>query len=199
MPDHQPQRLWVCGLSGSGKTTVAARLARILDVPHVELDALHWRHQPDWGMPSDEEFLPDVEHATASDAWVVEGNYSRSRDIYWPRVQLMVWLDLPLRTATWRVFRRTLQRVRRNDRLLWGMQRETVGNALLCRDSLVLWNLKVHRRRERQYSQLVREAEARGTPVVRLRSQRAVDAWLREFERRAGPEPEPKPQGRRRD
>ena len=104
-------------------------------------------------------------------------------------------LDLPLRTATWRVFRRTLQRVRSSDRLLWGMQRETVGNALLSRDSLVLWNLKVHRRRERQYSQLVREAEARGTPVVRLQSQRAVDAWLREFERRAGPEPEPKPQG----
>ena len=117
-------------------------LARILDVPHVELDALHWRHQPDWGMPSDEEFLPDVQQATASDAWVVEGNYSRSRDIYWPRVQLMVWLDLPLRTATWRVFRRTLQRVRSSDRLLWGMQRETVGNALLSRDSLVLWNLR---------------------------------------------------------
>ena len=191
MPNQQPQRVWVCGLSGSGKTTVAARLAQILDAPHVELDALHWRHRPNWGMPSDEEFLPEVRRATAGDRWVVEGNYSRSRDIYWPRVQLMVWLDLPLRTATWRVFRRTLQRVRSNDRLLWGMQRETVGNALLSQHSLVLWNLKVHRRRRRTYTGLVLEAEARGTPVVRLRSQRAVNAWLHEFKRRAGSEPEP--------
>ena len=191
MSNQQPQRLWVCGLSGSGKTTVAARLAQILDAPHVELDALHWRHRPNWGMPSDEEFLPEVRRATAGDRWVVEGNYSRSRDIYWPRVQLMVWLDLPLRTATWRVFRRTLQRVRSNDRLLWGMQRETVGNALLSQHSLVLWNLKVHRRRRRTYTGLVLEAEARGTPVVRLRSQRAVNAWLHEFKRRAGSEPEP--------
>ena len=103
MIDGLPRRVWICGLSGSGKTTVARRVATILDVPHVELDALHWRHRPDWGMPSDEEFLPEVREATAGDAWVVEGNYSRSRDIFWPRVELMVWLDLPLRTTCWRV------------------------------------------------------------------------------------------------
>ena len=192
MSENRPQRVWVCGLSGSGKTTVAARLARILGVPHVELDALHWRHRPDWGMPSDEEFLPDVRQATDGDCWVVEGNYTRSRAIYWPRVQLMVWLDPPLRTATWRVFLRTLQRIRSNDRLLWGMQRETVGNALLSRDSLVLWNLRVHRRRHRTYTGLMQEAEARGTEVVRLRNQRAVDAWLDDFKRRAGSESGPK-------
>lgn len=184
MSERRPQRVWVCGLSGSGKTTVARRLARILGVPHVELDALHWRHHPDWGMPTDEEFLPDVREATVGDRWVVEGNYSRSRDIFWPRVELMVWLDLPLRTASWRVLLRTLRRIRSNDQLLWGVQRETVRNALLTWDGLVLWNLRVHRRRHRTYSGLVEEAGARGTEVVRLRSQREVEAWLEELERR---------------
>jgi len=186
MTDGLPQRVWVCGLSGSGKTTVARRLARVLDVPHVELDALHWRHHPDWGMPSDEEFLPEVQQSTAGDAWVVEGNYSRSRDIFWPRVELMVWLDLPLRTACWRVFLRTLRRIRSRDQLLWGVQRETVRNALLTWDGLVLWNLRVHRRRHRTYTGLMQDANARGTDVVRLRSQHAVDAWLVDFERRVG-------------
>lgn len=191
MFERRPHRVWVCGLSGSGKTTVAARLARVLDVPHVELDALHWRHRPDWGMPTDEEFLPEVRQATAGEAWVVEGNYSRSRDIFWPRVELMVWLDLPLRTACWRVFLRTLRRIRSNDHLLWGVQRETVRNALLTWDGLVLWNLRVHRRRHRTYSGLVLEAEERGTGVVRLRSQRELDAWLEEFEHRVRSEPTP--------
>ena len=186
MTDGPPQRVWICGLSGSGKTTVARRVASILGVPHVELDALHWRHRPDWGMPSDEEFLPEVQEATAGDAWVVEGNYSRSRDIFWPRVELMVWLDLPLRTACWRVFLRTLRRIQSNDQLLWGVQRETVRNALLTWDGLVLWNLRVHRRRHRTYTELMQDANARGTDVVRLRSQRAVDTWLVDFERRVG-------------
>ncbi len=186
MPEYRPKRVWVCGLSGSGKTTVARRLARVLDVPHVELDALHWRHRPDWGMPSDEEFLPDVHQATAGNAWVVEGNYSRSRDIYWRRVQLMVWLDLPLHTACWRALLRTLQRIRSNDQLLWGVQRETVRNALLTWDGLVLWNLRVHRRRHRTYTGLMQEALVRGSEVVRLRSQSDVDEWLAELERRSG-------------
>ena len=120
MSDRLPKRVWVCGLSGSGKTTVARRLAAFLDVPHVELDALHWRHRPDWGMPSDDEFLPDVRQATAGDAWVVEGNYTRSRDSFWPRVELMVWLDLPLRTACWRVFLRTLRRIRKQGPIALG-------------------------------------------------------------------------------
>ena len=186
MTDGLPQRVWVCGLSGSGKTTVARRLARILDVPHVELDALHWRHHPDWGMPSDEEFLPEVRRATAGDAWVVEGNYSRSRDIFWPRVELMVWLDLPLRTACWRVFLRTLRRIRSKDQLLWGVQRETVRNALLTWDGLVLWNFRVHRRRHRTYRGLMQEARVRASEVVRLRSQRDVDFWLAELDGRKG-------------
>ena len=139
-------------------------------------------------MPSDEEFLPDVQAATVGNRWVVEGNYSRSRDLFWQRVQLMVWLDLPLLTASWRVFLRTLRRIRSNDQLLWGVQRETVRNALLTWDGLVLWNLRVHRRRHRTYTALMQEATARGTEVVRLRSQRDVDEWLGEIERGIGSE-----------
>ena len=50
----QPQsldlrRTVVVGTTGSGKTTVAAELARRLGVSHVEMDALYWG--PDWTSP----------------------------------------------------------------------------------------------------------------------------------------------------
>lgn len=40
------QRIRVVGTSGSGKTHLARQLAAILDLPHLELDAL--QHLPGW-------------------------------------------------------------------------------------------------------------------------------------------------------
>lgn len=36
------QRIVVIGSTGSGKTTLANQLAHTLNLPHIELDALHW-------------------------------------------------------------------------------------------------------------------------------------------------------------
>ena len=147
-----------------------------MDAPHVELDALHWVY-PDWAEPPDEEFAADVENALAGNAWVVEGNYRKARAVYWSRVEMMVWLDLPLRAVTWRVLCRTLRRVRSSERL-WGAQRESVRRGFLSYDSLWLWNVRTHRPRRRLYSDLTAELELRGGQAVRLRSQRDVDQWL---------------------
>lgn len=43
------QRLSVVGNSGSGKTTIAAELARLIGAPHLELDSVF--HQPGWVPP----------------------------------------------------------------------------------------------------------------------------------------------------
>ena len=39
-------RIVVVGTSGAGKTTLARRIAALLMLPHIELDAINW--QPGW-------------------------------------------------------------------------------------------------------------------------------------------------------
>jgi len=56
-------RLLVVGTTGSGKTTMASRLAQKLDLPHTELDALNWGR--DWTMRPNEEFRALVDKASA--------------------------------------------------------------------------------------------------------------------------------------
>ena len=87
------RRVSVVGSSGSGKSTVAARLAEQLGVPHTELDAIN--HQPNWTPLPHEEFRRRVTEITAGAQWVVDGNYSTVRDIVWDRADTVVWLDLP--------------------------------------------------------------------------------------------------------
>ena len=85
------RRIVVVGTTGSGKTTVAAELAKRLHAPHVELDALHWG--PAWTEVPDDVFRERTLEAIARDSWVADGNYHQIRDILWPRADAILWLD----------------------------------------------------------------------------------------------------------
>ncbi len=113
-------RIVVVGSSCCGKTTFAKRLTELLQIPHVELDALHWG--PNWQPRPLDEFrrlvqaflsLPGrgqgeghVSNANSQDSWIVDGNYSIVRDLFWPRATQVIWLNYSFPT----VFRRAVSR-----------------------------------------------------------------------------------------
>lgn len=168
------KRVVVVGTSGSGKTTVARAIAERLDLPRIELDALHWG--PNWTEASDEVFRARVAAAIASDGWVVDGNYRQVRDLYMPLADCVVWLDLPLRTCLRRIVVRTVRRAWTGE-ILWGTNRES-WRKTLSRDSMILWVLTTHRRRRREYAERFAGPTPGGVRVERLRSAREATAWL---------------------
>lgn len=170
-----PQRIVVVGTSGSGKTTMAHRLAQRLGVPHVEMDALHWG--PNWTPAPREIFRERVERALRGDAWTIDGNYSAVRDIVWRRADTVVWLDysfsVVMGRVTWRTLRRTITREE-----LWNANRERLSAALFSRDSIIWWALSSYRRRKREYPVLFGQPAHAHLSVVRLPTPRAAQAWL---------------------
>ena len=146
-------------------------LAADLDIPHVELDALFWN--AGWKETPPEEFKRRVAAALDEDGWVVDGNYrGRLGTFVLDHADLVVWLDLPLRTTFWRVLRRTLRRLRTREQL-WGTNVESWRGAFLRRDSLIWWAVKTHFRWRRRLPQLVARY-----PHVRLRSQREIQQYV---------------------
>ncbi|HYP40977.1 MAG TPA: AAA family ATPase [Chloroflexia bacterium] len=171
-------RIAVVGTTGSGKTTMARDVAARLGVPHVELDALHWG--PNWTEASREVFRERTTQALSGDAWTVDGNYSKVRDIVWSRADTVVWLDYALPVIMWRLVRRTFRRVTTREEL-WGGNRETIKSALFEKDAILWWALRTYRRRRREYPVLLSAPENAHLAVVHLCSPRDARQWLRDL------------------
>lgn len=170
---NHSKRIHVVGTSGSGKTTLARNLARRLDIPHVELDALHWG--PNWTPAPD--FRERVTAALSGEAWATDGNYSAVRDIIWHRADTVVWLDYVLPVVLWRVTSRTVRRAIQQEEL-WGANRENLKEAFFGPDSVIWYALKTWRRRKRQYPILFAQPEYAHLNVVHLPSPRQAQRWL---------------------
>ncbi|MAF12865.1 hypothetical protein CMK11_20640 [Candidatus Poribacteria bacterium] len=101
-------RIAIFGGPGSGKSTLADLLGDVCDLPVTHLDDIF--HLPGWEELDTEAFRRAVAEIVATDDWVIDGNYSRVRDIVLPRVTHVVALDLPLPVMVWRIAYRTLGR-----------------------------------------------------------------------------------------
>ena len=169
------QRVSVVGNAGSGKTTFARRLSSFLGCPHIELDALHWG--PNWTPIPLKAFREQLETELIAEAWIVDGNYRKVRDLVWSRADTVVWLDFSLVVIMGRLVRRTAQRTMRREEL-WNRNRERLRDHLLSRDSLFLWALQTHRRRQREFREWLRAPEYAQLTLVHLTSPRDAEKWL---------------------
>ncbi|MFJ4252384.1 AAA family ATPase [Microbacterium sp. NPDC090003] len=172
-----PRRVLVAGVTGSGKTTLAGRVARLWGLRHVEIDALF--HGPEWTPRP--EFLDDVRAFASEDRWVTEWQYTSkgTDDILTPRADLAIWLDYPYHVVRSRLLRRTIGRSILRTRLwngnvekpIWKMFRRSPEENLLAWQTATLgkWAERMP----------VAAAEFPHLTIVRLRHPREAERWLR--------------------
>jgi adenylate kinase family enzyme len=181
------QRIQLVGNTNSGKSTLGARLARALAAPFVDLDALNFL--PNWvalDQTDPEAFALRVSEATVGPAWVVAGSYTRfSQKLIWPRLESVIWLDLPLPQLVGRVVLRSWRRWRSAE-LLWGTNRERFWPRFaLWRGgySLLWWVLSQHARKRRQLAGCMADPKWRHVRFVRLTSSAEIEAFAVRVER----------------
>ena len=185
------QRIHVLGNSSSGKSTVGLRLSRALGVPFVELDALNW--EPGWVGLNDtnpEELERRLREATTSDGWVVAGSYTGfSQRVFWPRLQTVICLDLPIPQLLWRMLTRSWRRWRSGE-LLWGTNAERFWPQLMFwrkADSLLWWIVTQQTRKRDRLVEYMADPHWTHIRFVRLTSSREIEAFMRSVETRATP------------
>lgn len=163
------------GTSGSGKTTMAARLAARLKVPHIEMDALHW--EPNWTEAPLELFRERVSLKIADERWVADGNYGKVRDLVWARADAVIWLDYELGTILWQLWCRTILRLLSQEPL-WSGNRERWRTQFFTRDSIFWWAFTSFARHRREFPCLLKEPQYAHLEVIRFADPKTATAWL---------------------
>ncbi|HEX9333284.1 MAG TPA: hypothetical protein VF896_15430 [Anaerolineales bacterium] len=171
------KRVVVVGVTSSGKSTLAEKLAKHFNLNYIELDALNW--EPNWQAAPLEIFRARVEAVTQAEKWVVAGNYYVVRDLIWHKATTVIWLDYSLGRIFWQLTRRTLIRSRTQE-LLWGTNRKPllIHFKLWSQESLFHWLFKTYWRRKLEIPMLLSRPEHQHLKLIRFKHPKETDEWL---------------------
>jgi len=170
-------RINVVGTSGSGKSTFCKELSKVLSIPHIEMDAVFWGKN--WYWPSDEEFFTNLKNELSGDAWILDGNYTRTIPIKWENVQVVIWLDYSFKRTLLQAIKRAFLRSLTREEL-WANtgNKESFRKSFFSKDSIILWTIKTHKRVRKKYEKFMMNDAYSHIEFVRLRSPEETEEFL---------------------
>ncbi len=100
------RRVLVIGPCGAGKSTLAVDLGKRLNLPVFHMDKLSWKSG--WVDSNAEEVRGKLVAITATERWLIDGNYGSTLTERLNRADTVVYLDFPIWLCFWRVVRRVI-------------------------------------------------------------------------------------------
>jgi adenylate kinase family enzyme len=154
------KRIVLLGCAGAGKSTLARRLGEQSGAAVICLDAI-WR--PEWADDIGP-FRALMTKTHAGQAWISDGNFALATfDIRLPRADLIVWLDRPRLSCTWRAITRVFRPGEAHQR----------GD--LIKALRFIWGFERINRPRIEAARLKHGAQV---PVIHLRGDRDIEAFL---------------------
>ena len=166
-----PKRILVIGSSGSGKSTVSSLLGESLGLEVIFLDRHYYR--PGWKSISTDCWREEVARLVSSDQWIMDGDFSNTFDIRFPRAEAVI--DL-----AYSRYRCLFQAVKR---LAFAVPQGRSDLPVGCRESLDTSLLKWIWRYPIANRPRIDEAMRKwGSHIVYLKftSPRQLDRWIKE-------------------
>ncbi len=170
------RRILVYGVTGSGKSTAATRIAAATALPLHLADELTWL--PGWVPVDDDVQRERFAEIVAADEWVLDTAYAAWKDLVLQRCQLVVGLDYPRWLSLARLVRRTLIRLVDRRPICNGNVESLRGT--LSQDSILVWHFRSFSRKR---ARMRAWAASEDVPILLFRRPAELERWLASLER----------------
>lgn len=167
------RRILVYGVTGSGKSTIAAQLSVATGITWHAVDDLTWR--PGWVEVPEDEQRRRIEAICAEPTWILDTAYGAWVDVPLRHAPVVVALDYPRWVSLVRLLRRTFGRMLRGQTVCNGNY-ETLRGVLDPRRSIIVWHFRSFRRKRARIRAWADDPA--GPKVIRLRSPAATERWI---------------------
>jgi adenylate kinase family enzyme len=162
----------IYGVTGSGKTTLAAKVAAATGLPWYSVDDLTW--EPGWIAVAPAEQRRRIEAICAAERWILDTAYGSWLDVALARAELIVALDYPRWLSLGWLIRRTVLRAIDRREICNG-NTESFRQAFSS-DSIIVWHFRSFARKRQRIRAWA--ADESGPTVIRLTTPRATRRWL---------------------
>ena len=100
------KKITICGVTASGKTTLANKISTLLDIPVYHMDRIFWKDNGVFA--SQTEGIEEVSKIFKEPHWIIEGSMPRSKtfDMRLSEADTIIFYDLPLLLILWRQTKR---------------------------------------------------------------------------------------------
>lgn len=99
------KKITILGLTASGKTTLANKMGKLLNIPVTHLDKIFWKEK---GGIKQDAFVAELTEVMKADTWIIEGSMPRSKtlDMRLENADTIIFFDIPFWLVLWRQTKR---------------------------------------------------------------------------------------------
>ncbi|MDT8718058.1 AAA family ATPase [Clostridium sp. 19966] len=101
------ERILIIGGNGCGKTTLAQKLARKLELPLIHLDILYWRDN--WQNASKDEFDDLLLKELSKPKWILDGNINRTIPLRLKYCDTLIYMDFSRTICVYGAIKRVIK------------------------------------------------------------------------------------------